>query len=166
MKERLSKRNVLAASAILLSSVAFMGCSEKESKGDKGSNEIAECPQGYAVGAREVKGSREEFRTSLGSAVTSLAAVIPRNGSGQAVVTYQPKLSLEDKRRIAAGVEVFHQESLDSLYDVAILEINRPENRVDDLSEQFCKEGNKLYVAPQAATAIGAMEAAGIKVER
>lgn len=170
MKEQLKshKDKLLTGTALMLASIALVACAEKESDSDDGSAHIAECPQGYSTGAQEVTGSREEFRASLGEAVTTLTAELPGNTYGDTPTQFVSGASVsEDEQRIiSAAVEVFHQEDKEDGLDIMYFESDNPENRIDDLSEQFCTDQDKLYVSPQTATAIGAMEAAGIIIKR
>lgn len=163
MKERISKEKTIATGTALLAAFTLAACGESGSEKDKNSAKIGPCPAGYSVGAKEVTGSREEFRGRLGSAITELDSKLPRNKLGEVPVQPRFGLSADQRLLIAAAVEVFHQTEDHTNKSFEQFEVYTPENRIDDLSEQFCSQDEKLYVSPQTATAIGAMHAAGIK---
>ena len=157
-KLKATKEKVFAFAALSLATLAVAACGEQQSSGDKGSSKIGECEKGYTAGAKPIKGSREQFRVDLGNAVVSMSSKLQLNRAGNPATSFSNQDS-STTALVNAGAGVLH---IDSRNTVDVFEVDTPENKVDDLSEQFCSTGPNLYVAPATATAIGAMKAVGV----
>jgi hypothetical protein len=159
------KNRALAASAVLMSSIALGACGGYDtSEDDTGTSKIPECPSGYASGSTSV--DSQKLNKELAKATHQLNERLPSYGAPGSKFTFIPRYA-QDKSEYAhniveAGLQVFHTKSNGG--GASPVFVTTGETLLDDTSEQLCSVDGELYPSPRVASAMQALESAGVEI--
>lgn len=163
LRSKSARRAATATLATFTLGSALAGCggSGDSKTTDKGTNLIGQCPPHYIHRSDRPVRSLPEAEQSFGSAVVQLSEKLPIDNGGEPATHFSGGGTPKDQAIWNVANEVFRTTT--GQYNTAIFAVGEP-NKIDDLSEQFCRQGSIDYLSPQARNIVGGFQALGVNV--